>query len=219
MSTPTHALVVDLETTDNDPYAPHSAILELGAILCRWEPELPEVARASLLIRPPGAQPDHDLMWSRMPQVVRDMHTANGLWREATSSGQAWDLTQADRAITSWVTEHIGTDARVPVTGSGVGHLDHPFIKAKLPQLAQRLTYWPLDIGNVRRLLALAGRDDLVDLPTDVDAKPHRGLGDAELHLAETRRYLQLLGRIPGAGADPTEHTDEGLPLRGGVTL
>lgn len=204
MSTPQYALVLDLETTDSDPYSAHAAILEVGAILCRWEPTLPEVARASLLIRPPGAQPDHDLMWSRMLPVVKDMHVANGLWREATSSDQAWDLTRADTAIAAWVRDQVG-DGLVPVTGSGVGHLDQPFIKAQMPRLAQRLTYWPLDIGNVRRLLELAGRGDLVDMAGDVDAKPHRALGDAELHLAETRRYLQLLQQIPGPDTEPSD--------------
>src|SRR5689334_21761572 len=101
--TPTHIVWLDLETTHNDPYAPHAAILEVGAIITRWAPDLPEIARASMLLRPAGGQPDHDMMWSRIHPVVRDMHTANGLWEAATSSDQAWDLPQADPAIAGWV--------------------------------------------------------------------------------------------------------------------
>lgn len=200
MSNPEHILWIDLESTDNDPDLPHAAILEIGAIITRWEPELPEVARASLLIRPPGLQSDHDLMWSRMPAIVQQMHSDNGLWAEATTSDQAWTLSEADRAFSAWVVEEVGPDP-IPLAGSGVGHMDHAFVKALMPHTAQRLTYWPLDIGNVRRMLELAGRGDHVDLAGDVDAKPHRALGDVEMHVTEARRYLELLGRLPTASA------------------
>lgn len=192
---PTRVLVLDLETTDSDTRYEHAAILELGAIICEWNLDLTEVGRAEMLIRPNGTDQDHTLMWQAMPPVVQQMHTASGLWKEATTSDTAWGLAEADAAFANWLRER--TDGPVPVVGSGVGHLDLPFIKRFMPATATRLTYWPIDSGNVRRALELAGRSDLVDLVTDVDAKPHRALGDAELHLAELRRYLQLLSRIP----------------------
>jgi oligoribonuclease (3'-5' exoribonuclease) len=193
MSNPNHLLWLDLETSQTDPNHPHAAVLEIGAIITDWSPDLVEVARGSMLIRPDGTTQDHELMWQNMLPVVQQMHTSNGLWREATTSSEAWGLAQADHALTAWLTERI--DGPVPLAGSGVGHLDLPFVKAFLPQLATRLTYWPIDIGNVRRLFQLAGRGDIVDLPTDIDAKPHRALGDVELHVAEARRYLQLIQR------------------------
>jgi len=192
---PAEVLVLDLETTDSDPYVDHAAILEIGAILCAWAPDLPEIARASLLVRPNGTDQDHTLMWQAMPPVVQQMHTTNGLWKEATTSDEAWGMGEADTALARWIAQH--TTGPVPLLGSGVGHLDQPFVKAFMPATATRLKYWPIDIGNIRRGLDLAGRSDLVDIVGDVDAKPHRGLGDAELHLEEARRYLRLLGRIP----------------------
>jgi oligoribonuclease (3'-5' exoribonuclease) len=131
--------------------------------------------------------------------VVQQMHHDSGLWAEATTSPDAWDMLNVDDALTGWVLDNIGGDQRVPVAGSGVGHLDLPFVKVFLPRLSTRLTYWPVDTGNVRRLIQLAGRDDLVDMATDVDAKPHRALPDVELHVAEARRYLQLIARLPQA--------------------
>lgn len=196
MSNPEYGLVLDLETTDSDPYADHSAILEVGAIVVRYENGLPEVARANLIIRPPGLQADHDLMWARMPTEVQQMHSGNGLWNEATTSPDSWGIAEADRAIAEWVVEEAG-GAQLPLIGSGVGHLDRPFVLAHMPHLANRLTYWHIDIGNFRRMLDLAGRSDHVDLVGDVDAKPHRALGDAEMHLLEARRYLQLIGQLP----------------------
>lgn len=150
-----------------------------------------------MVIRPPGGPEHHHFIRTRMNPFVRDMHDGNGLWREATDGTEAWDLAGADTALRGWIAQH--TDGPVPLAGSGVGHLDLPFVKAFLPGVATRLTYWPLDIGNIRRGLGLAGRDDLVDLDTDVNAKPHRGLGDVELHVAEGRRYLGLLAGIPSA--------------------
>lgn len=192
---PTHVLILDLEGTALDPNAPEAAVLEIGAILCKWDPELPEVARASIVVRPPGLQADHDLMWSRMDPFVRDMHSRNGLWNEATTGENAWNLADADTAIARWLREHV--DEQVPLAGSGVSHYDAPWCRAFLPSLAARFTYWTQDVGNVRRLLQLADRHDLVDLVTDVESKPHRSLQDCELHLAEVRRYIQLLQSIP----------------------
>lgn len=192
---PTHVLVLDLETTDSNPFLEHAAILELGAILCKWDLDLTEVARAEMLIRPDGDRQDHEIMWQNLPPVVREMHVKSGLWAEATTSDQAWGQAEADSAFGHWLLDKV--DGPIPVVGSGVGHLDLPFVHRFMPATSTRLTYWPIDSGNVRRALQLAGRDDLVDLVTDVDAKPHRALGDAELHLNELRRYLQLLSRIP----------------------
>ena len=204
MSTPLPSKIcwLDLETTDTDPNAAHAALLEIGAVITDWSPELNVLASASLTVRPAGAQPDHDLMWTRMHPKVQQMHTDNGLWREATTSEDAWTTTEADIGITQWLVRHVG-DEPVPLAGSGTGHMDLPWVKSWLPRLSTRLTYWPLDIGMIRRMLELAGRGDHVDMVTDVDAKPHRGLDDVELHIAEARRYLALLGRLPRLEAAP----------------
>ena len=202
MSTSSHICWVDLESTGTNPHDQHAAVLEAGVIVTRHDPELTEVARASMLIRPPGLQSQHDLIWARMDPFVQDMHRANGLWAEATTSTDAWDNVEADVELGRWlagVVRRDGGELPVPLAGSGVAHLDSPFIKAHLPAFAQHLTYWMIDIGNVRRMLQLAGRPDHVDLVGDVEAKPHRGLADVEMHVSEARRYLKLLGELPAA--------------------
>jgi oligoribonuclease len=181
---PDHVLWLDLETTDTDPFVEHAAILEIGAVITTHTPSLDVLAEASLLVRPPGTQHDHDQLWARMLPVVREMHTSNGLWQDATTDTDAWSITEADDALARWVTEETGSTRSVPLAGSGTGHMDLPWVKRFMPRLTTRLTYWPLDIGVQRRMLELAGRPDHVDLATDVDAKPHRGLGDVRLHVA-----------------------------------
>lgn len=192
---PTHCLWIDLEATTTDPTLPYAAILEVGAVITRWEPDLPEVARASMVLRPPGSLGDHDRMWAQMDEIVRKMHTDNGLWEEATVGPDAWALHEADDAIAGWIRQHAG-ETRLPVCGSGVGHFDLPYLKVFMPRVAVGLTYWPIDIGNLRRMVELAGRPELLDLPRDVDAKPHRGLADVLMHLDEARHYLRLLGSL-----------------------
>lgn len=199
---PRHLLWLDLETTTSDPHDPIAAILEVGAIITVHEPELTEVARASMLIRPPGGQPHHDTIWGQMLPVVQQMHQASGLWAEATTSDAAWGITEADRAITDWLIRTVG-DEPVTLCGSGVAHLDHPYVKAHMPLLATRLTYYAIDTGNVRRFLKVSGRRDLVDDVTFTDSKPHRGLDDIALHVEEARRYAAVMAQIPAQAPTP----------------
>lgn len=192
---PTHILWLDLETTGSSVVDDH-VILEIGAIITRHTPDLPEVARASMVVRPDGDQQQHALLWGRMNPYVQQMHTQNGLWEEAVNGDQAWGIVEADGAFARWVTDTVEADngeLPLPLAGSGVAHLDRPFVMRHMPATATRLTYWLLDVGIQRRLFQLAGRDDQVHLEVDVEAKPHRGLGDVELHVAEARRYLQAL--------------------------
>lgn len=203
---PTHALLLDLETTGSDPDVDY--ILEIGVMLVRYTAELPVVDKANLIVRPPGSQADHDMMWANMVPVVQQMHTDNGLWRDATSGADTWQITEADDSLNAWLNGH---DAGVvPIIGQGVGQLDVPFVKRHMPRLASRVTYWPLDFSNIRRGFELAGRADVVDLAGDVDAKPHRGLGDCELHLLEARRFLRILATVVD-DREPATEVDGGL--------
>jgi oligoribonuclease (3'-5' exoribonuclease) len=197
------AAVIDLETTGHDDERdPLASVLEVGVVLCRDSPDLPVVAEANLLIRPPGLLTDLDRLFAGMKPLVRAMHTSSGLWDEARGDN-AWPIHDADRALADWLTGHVG-DAQVPLLGSGVSHYDSRWLRQHLPRFAMHLTYWTLDCGVIRRALEAAGRPDLLDVARDVEAKPHRALGDAQLHAAETRRYLQLLAAIPAPEPVPS---------------
>lgn len=191
----------DLETTGDEPRGIGASILEVGIVVTAG-PELNVLAEASMLIRPPGGRGEHDRMWAGMPQVVRDMHEKSGLWHAATNSPDAWTIYDADLAIGRWLRDelHLLDDGPIALAGAGVSHLDLPWIKAHMPRLASSVLYWPMDISPLRRLLQYAGRDDLIDLARDVDAKPHRALADARLHVAEGRRYIEMLRSVPEVG-------------------
>jgi oligoribonuclease (3'-5' exoribonuclease) len=195
----------DLETTGIEPREHGASILEVGMVLTVGN-ELSPVAEASLLIRPPGTMQDHDALWGRLPQVVRDMHERTGLWKEATLGQNAWAVHDADRGLADWLDQQLrglehfdelGNLKPVSLCGSGVERFDRPWIIAHMPLVAQRLTYYSVwDLGTHRRALQYVGREDLTDTVKDVDNKPHRALADARLHAEEARRYTRMYQNI-----------------------
>lgn len=208
--TATTVLVLDLESTHLDERLPGAALLEFGAVLCDGTPALVPLAEASLTLRPPGAQLEHDRLWASMDGFTRDMHVASGLWEESVHNQNAWDPYRADPAIVGWINGVVGSaTAPVVLAGSGVSHFDDRWLRAQLPLVFGRLSYWSLDAGVIRRALQYAGRDDLIDLAGDVEAKPHRALADARLHAAELRRYLGLLAAL---GAPDAARAPDGGP-------
>lgn len=200
-----YLLVTDVEDTGGDPADLLSSLLEVGLILVDTSTlDLVEVGRGSSIVRPPGDRAQLDRMWAEMIPVVRDMHTTNGLWYEATTgpadmTPHAWEL---DEQLVAWLNGLVGPGAKVTLAGSGVGHHDHRWLHVHLPKLTARLHYSNIDASSFRRMLMLAGRADLVRQEKDVDAKPHRALADAELHAEELRYYLQLLW---GVAAPPED--------------
>lgn len=211
-----HVLVVDLETTTlAAPHEPGSTVLEVGAILCKADPDLTVVAEASLVVRPQGGQEEIHRLWAGMLPFVQEMHTRSGLWAEATTSDDAWQVWEADSALASWLTGRIPDGGAVALAGAGVGHFDDRWLHHHFPALRAHLTYWNIDASSFRRTLELAGRRDLVRLAQDVEAKPHRALPDARLHREELRYYVRLLQALPEAadGVALTADAQEPAPV------
>jgi oligoribonuclease len=191
-----YVLVLDLETSGHDERAYEASLLEFGAILCRDDAELTQVGTAAQVIRPPMPEKT----WATMPDVVRQMHTENGLWTEALTGGAMAGV--VDQQFAAWLAQVAG-DSQVALAGSGVSHFDDRWLRVHMPLTFARLTYWSIDAGVVRRFLQYARRDDLARLEQDVHAKPHRAFADAQLHLEEMRYYLRLIASIPAPEAVP----------------
>lgn len=171
----------DLETTGN---LPTSDIIEIGAVLTDYE--LNEISDFSATIR---AMPSLNLF--DLDPVVIDMHTKNGLWRDLKTQPNhlAYDTLEQDILI--WLNEHTKNEKQhIPAAGSGISHFDRKYLTTYLPGLNNRLTYWNLDIGVVRRFMELA------HTPLDkalVEAKTHRALDDAKAHVQEARVWRDLM--------------------------
>jgi oligoribonuclease (3'-5' exoribonuclease) len=111
------------------------------------------------------------------------MHLTNGLLDDLTS-GKGVEPQEADRAILQWLSQFTSERSHIPYGGSGVSHFDRQYINKALPRFAQRITYWALDVGAVRRIFALRGAST-----ASIDGKTHRALDDALVHADELRFY------------------------------
>lgn len=177
---------LDLETTGTDEAK--DPIIEVGVQLCEDGPGMTPVDEFQAVIDPGPT------FWAGFPRnvngVVLGIHDANGLWDEARE-GLAIDL--ADRALAEWLRDYAGKQ-RVVLAGSGVSHFDRRFIAAQMPLTDQRLTFWALDVGSVRRMLKRTAPGLVVGDHGEV--KAHRALVDAIDHRAEWLAYEAALAGL-----------------------
>lgn len=177
---------LDLETTGSDER--RDAILEIGIAIS--DATFQPIATFERIIH--CSQHARDAA----PMRVREMHDANGLWTAALASPHEVD--EVDREATAWLASFAPADYagrgqyQLILAGSGVGHFDSRFLRQHMPATERRLTYWPMDVGVIRRFLPLAG----FDVPPAEDGKPHRALADALHHMEEMRLYLGMVGRV-----------------------
>lgn len=184
----THLLWLDLETTGADDQA--DEIIEIGMILT--DLDLDEIDELCTIVRP-----SHEA-FCRLAEneYLRDMHGDNGLLY-ACIGDDACPISEADEEVCAWLDVHGVQPQAVAVAGSGVGHFDTRFIARQMPMLAARVTYYPVDIGNLRRSYRFATGSDLA--PGINDAKPHRALDDVRLHLTEARAFWEAFRRMATA--------------------
>lgn len=187
-----YILSLDLETTgsEDDDY-----ILEIGAAIT--DREWNEIDAKQIVL------PITTEMEERLPDVVRQMHTVNGLLEDSRALRKQGDslfimpemmlynqaIEAADKELTAWVKKYNGSD-HMPFAGSGVMHFDRKYIKRQLPKFDKRITHWALDSGSVRRHMELAGIQLTASSLGAPLEKTHRALDDVRVHLAEEKRWM-----------------------------
>jgi oligoribonuclease (3'-5' exoribonuclease) len=201
----------DLETTGNQA---HSDILEVGIVVT--DMGLNVLGYEHWL----NATPMTKLRILDIDPIVLDMHTKSGLWADlkrvaneampdasnplAPQRGLP-SIGVIDANIAKWLMDLNGGTQHMAFAGSGVGHFDRQYINRDLPLSAKLMTYWPLDIGVVRRMNALAQIDaDLLHQFTN--EKPHRALHDAFLALQEARAWVNRSREL--RNLEPWEFSD-----------
>jgi len=125
--------------------------------------------------------------------VLNRMHGSNGLlgdlYRMKNGELESVTMEELDRILYSMVKEHVDSDKKIVLAGSGVSHYDHNVIKARMPLLSSLLTYYTKDIGHLRRAYYEAIGEDLIDVN---DNKTHRALQDIEDHMNEALAFRQF---------------------------
>lgn len=188
---PTSDLILwlDLETTGNGP---DDDIIEVGATLTDRQFVL--VASFQRVYRAKRAISD-------IAPAVLAMHFDNGLWN-ATTQAKYYATDQESQAeLLEWLGKAgalKGGASSLPLAGSGTSHFDRRYIERDWPKLANRLTFWNLDIGVVRRFMRswLTPEQWLEVFPEydeAVDPKQHRALGDTLAHIREAKRFKNLV--------------------------
>lgn len=178
---PKYLVWLDLETGGLIPA--RDPVLEVGYVVSFPTPPFQRFDSFSAVVRP-----TEPLV---LDDIVRDMHQASGLLAEL-DDGDTVAHVQANAAgqLAEW-----GDPGEFMLAGSGVARFDRRFLDEQLPDLNQWFRpHDEMDIGSVRRLLKIAGRDDL--LAVDTAAIAHRALPDAISHHNEFCAYVNLVEGI-----------------------
>lgn len=184
-------LWVDLEATgskDDDP------IIEVGALVTDQVAPWDEIESYSSVCKPEDPEWDQGIK-----DVVVEMHTVNGLFDDVRASSCTLGEIEDDLIE---ILARNGKRHEFTLAGSGVGHYDRRLIRTQMPRLEKWLRYPNFDIGDVRRLMSFAGRGDLIRAgvsqgqPGEVN-KAHRGLADIRDHVAEARKYAEMVQGMP----------------------
>lgn len=188
MPEPRYLLWADLETTGTDEKVDH--VIEIGYIITT--PTLHPVLENSWVVTPPHwrAGTEARNRPEAWPDVVREMHEANGLINDIDTQVRRDAIHVQQLVIQDLM--RFGKKHDFMLAGSGVSHFDRRFIQAQLPELEKWLQYPNLDVGVLRRAWQLFTPPNQ-HYPKLTQDKPHRALDDIRLHLQEADWWFGLL--------------------------
>lgn len=173
-------LFIDLETTGSN--VEHDNIIEIGAILTTTDLDL--IDDFTTVVDPS----DEALGRMMRNDIVREMHTANGLL-DAVLKGADTKPHEATADMLAFLRRNNAPEGRTVLAGSGVGHFDRRFLDAYMPPVSRYLRYWCIDMGVIRRAHEMWTGSTLTPVN---DTKTHRALDDARIHLEEAREFRAL---------------------------
>lgn len=177
---PTTEIIVDFETTGIDL----DTLLVIEAGVIGVDDDLGDTFFIDTMV-------EHGTPQEALAQIAADpflvnMHTENGIVDdlERMISGDCVGMTLA--TLEQSILDRLPETGKVALGGSGVSHFEREIIRLHMPTLHERLYPFPDDVGIERRSYRRANKRNLVSV---IESKTHRGLGDAQVHLAEIRAF------------------------------
>ena len=185
---PTILLWIDIETTEATPDA---QLLELYAC---WTDDGENLIMLGEYRALSPAKPR-----MKMPPEVEAMHRKSGLLEDLEANWapptDADEWTKATLMHLWLENRRIAREqnAQITLAGSGIAHFDVPWLRAHDygDRLVADCTYWLLDVGILRRTLAIAGLRRSDDTP-----KAHRAKADVYSHAREFSRIRAELNEL-----------------------
>ena len=175
---------MDLEMTGLDPG--RHTILEIATLITDDDLEIVAEGPDLVVHQPP------DLL-AQMEEVVRIMHTKNGLLAKVHTS--TLDLAEAGRQTLEFLKQHIPEPRTVPLCGNSIG-TDRRFLAAYLPEIEEHLHYRSVDVSTIKELCRRWYPDVLAGVPEKATA--HRALDDIRESIKELRHYRDTVFRPKG---------------------
>jgi oligoribonuclease (3'-5' exoribonuclease) len=130
----------------------------------------------------------------RNPEVVQ-IHLKNGLLKASKESTDTLRVIESE-IVGMLQNKTSQNKGEFIIAGSGVAAFDHPLIKEKMPELASWLTYYPADIGVVRRLSKIlsGGRDVITPVQESFaeGVKAHRSTPDVQADIKLAKEFQKL---------------------------
>jgi oligoribonuclease len=169
---------LDMEMTGLDPE--QCVPIEVAVVVT--DASLGELATMEAVIH----QPDSAL--EQMSEIVREMHTANGLIDRVRGSTR--QLAEVDQELASLVSGYAGDHTGV-LAGNSI-HTDRLFVKRYFPLLESLLHYRMVDVSSLKELVRRWYGEDALYAKPDSD---HTALADARASIAELAFYRQTCFR------------------------
>jgi oligoribonuclease len=176
---------LDVETTGLDPE--RGLLLEVAVVVTNtW---LSELARESVVI----AHSAEAVEATGMCELVRDMHTQNGLLDEVTGNGsfRPSDLRLAEHRLLVLV-NRVSGQGTVFLGGFSPGGVDRPYLRKYMPRLHKRLHHRSVDASGLALAMVAWGQ---ATPPYKEHEPKHRALEDTLASIEVAKRVMRFMHR------------------------
>jgi oligoribonuclease len=170
---------IDLEMTGLDPQS--DAILEIAAVVTDDDLEVKGQGLDLIIGCTEGQLED-------MPEVVKEMHTKNGLLEAALASQLS--VSDAEAKCLAFVQQFVSEPQSAPLCGNSI-HVDRRFLMKHMPRLDGFLHYRCIDVSTIKGLASRWAPAIFEATPSAPDS--HRALGDIFNSIDQLRYFRPYL--------------------------